>query len=109
MDKSKDHGGRRPGAGRKAGTPNKLTKTIKMMLLEALEKAGGVKYLLAQSKENPTAFMTLLGKIMPTQVVGDVSYRYVARLPAPEGDTDIWLKKYSPPPPAQQTQPPTKH
>lgn len=89
---------REKSGGRQAGTPNKLTATVKMMVLEALSKAGGVKYLKQQAKENPTAFMTLLGKIMPTQVVGDVSYRYVARIPAPEGDPKAWLQKYAPTP-----------
>jgi hypothetical protein len=82
--------------GREAGTPNKLNATVKMMVLEALEGAGGVEYLKGQAKDNPTAFMTLLGKIMPTQVVGDVSYRYVARIPAPEKDPKAWLEKYAP-------------
>lgn len=83
--------------GRKAGTPNKLTKTVKMMILSALDKAGGERYLLKQAKENPTAFMTLLGKVMPTQVVGDVSHRYVARVPAPSSSTEAWQKTYAPP------------
>jgi hypothetical protein len=92
------HGGRRPGSGRKPGVPNKLTATVKMMLLEALEKEGGVKYLRRQAKKNPHAFMTLLGKIIPTQVVGDMSYRYVAEMPPPETDPEEWLKRYSPKP-----------
>lgn len=89
-------GGRREGAGRKPGVPNKLTKTVKMMILEALEKKGGAKWLQKQADKHPQAFMTLLGKVMPTQVVGDMSYRYVARMPKPEGNTDEWLKTYAP-------------
>jgi hypothetical protein len=69
-----------------------------MMLLEALEKEGGVKYLRRQAKKHPQAFMTLLGKIIPTQVVGDMSYRYVAEMPPPETDPEEWLKRYSPKP-----------
>lgn len=104
MVKPKKHGGRRPGSGRKPGSPNKIPGTVKMMVLEALEKLGGVKYLMQQAKDNPTAFMTLLGRVMPTQVVGDVNHRYVALMPPPEGSTETWLKKYAPP----QTQQ-TKH
>lgn len=41
--------GRKPGTpktgGRQKGTPNKLTADVKAMILEALDKAGGVKYL----------------------------------------------------------------
>lgn len=89
---------RKKSGGRQKGTPNKLTATVKMMLLEALEKEGGVRYLRRQAKKHPQAFMTLLGKIIPTQVVGDMSYRYVAEMPPPETDPDEWLKRYSPKP-----------
>lgn len=85
--------------------PNKLTKTVKMMILSALDKLGGEKYLVQQAKENPTAFMTLLGKVMPTQVVGDVSHRFVARVPAPSDSTEAWHKTYAPPTAPAQPKP----
>lgn len=41
--------GRKPGTpktgGRQKGTPNRLTSDVKAMILEALDKAGGVSYL----------------------------------------------------------------
>lgn len=57
--------------GRKKGVTNKLTADVKAMVLEALDKAGGVDYLLNQSKENPSAFMTLVGKVLPLTLAGD--------------------------------------
>lgn len=57
--------------GRAKGTPNKATKELKQMILEALGKAGGVKYLTAQAAANPKAFMTLLGRVLPLQVTGE--------------------------------------
>lgn len=57
--------------GRVKGTPNHNTTILKDMILAALDKAGGVKYLIAQSSQNPTAFMTLVGKVLPLQVGGD--------------------------------------
>lgn len=66
-----NRGGARPGAGRKKGVPNKLTADVKGMILAALDKAGGEDYLLQQSRDNPTAFMTLVGKVLPLQVTGD--------------------------------------
>lgn len=57
--------------GRKKGTPNKLAGTVKDMILEALSDAGGAAYLLKQSEANPTAFMTLVGKVVPLQLGGD--------------------------------------
>jgi hypothetical protein len=60
--------------GRAKGTPNKLTRTLKEAILDAAENAGGergtVGYLTVQAEANPTAFMTLLGKVLPLQVGG---------------------------------------
>lgn len=61
----------KPGPGRKKGVPNKLTSDVKAMILAALDKAGGADYLLQQAQTNPTAFMTLVGKVLPMTVVGD--------------------------------------
>ena len=58
------------GKGRVKGTRNKVTKALKVMILEALDKAGGVEYLLKQAKNKPVAFMNLLGKVMPLQITG---------------------------------------
>ena len=56
--------------GRQKGTPNKLTGELKAMILGALSNAGGQKYLEKQSRANPVAFMTLLGKVLPLQHEG---------------------------------------
>ena len=39
----------------------------------ALDDAGGQEYLATQAKENPNAFMTLVGKVLPLQVGGSGS------------------------------------
>ena len=62
---------KKAGPGRPKGAKNKITNDIKRMVLSALDKAGGENYLLKQAEKNPTAFMTLLGKILPTQITGD--------------------------------------
>jgi hypothetical protein len=56
--------------GRRKGTPNKLNADVKAMILAALAAKGGQKYLERQADENPTAFLTLVGKILPLQVTG---------------------------------------
>ncbi|GEM_PF-3405019 len=61
-------GGPRPGAGRPKGVPNRLTTEVKDMVRAALDKAGGVDYLVTQATENPKAFLTLVGKLMPLDV-----------------------------------------
>lgn len=57
--------------GRPAGVPNKITRSLKEMILEALKEAGGVEYLKRQADENPGPFMTLVGKVLPLTVAGD--------------------------------------
>lgn len=57
--------------GRQAGTPNKQTMAIKDMVVKALDEAGGWEYLHAQAKINPNAFLSLVAKLMPTQVSGE--------------------------------------
>ena len=64
-------GGKRPGAGRPKGAPNKVTRELKDMILTALDEAGGVEYLKRQAAENPGPFMTLVGKVLPTTLQGD--------------------------------------
>jgi len=61
------------GKGRVKGVPNKATKALKDMILGALDDAGGQDYLRRQSIENPTAFMTLIGKVLPTTINADVN------------------------------------
>lgn len=56
--------------GRKAGVPNKLSGQVKEMVVVALSKVGGVDYLVKQSADNPTAFLSLVGKIIPHEVTG---------------------------------------
>lgn len=63
--------GSKPGekrGGRVKGVPNKLTRTIKQAIEKAFEDAGGSAYLLKMATEQPGAFMTLLGKVLPTQM-----------------------------------------
>ena len=56
--------------GRQKGSPNKLTKQLKDMILEALDESGGVEYLKQTAIDHPTAFLTLVGKVLPLQVTG---------------------------------------
>lgn len=56
------------GKGRVKGVPNKVTKALKEMILGALDDAGGQNYLMRQATENPAAFMTLIGKVLPAEI-----------------------------------------
>jgi len=56
------------GKGRKKGVPNKATKALKEMILGALDQAGGQQYLADQAEANPSAFLALIGKVLPSEI-----------------------------------------
>lgn len=56
------------GKGRPKGATNKTTKALKDMILGALNGAGGQDYLQRQAEENPASFLTLIGKVLPSEI-----------------------------------------
>jgi len=60
------------GRGRPPGSKNKVTKELKNMILQALDGAGGVQYLQERANDPKTAsaFLSLVGKVLPLQVTG---------------------------------------
>ena len=60
-----------PGPGRKKGVPNKNTALIREIVAQALDEAGGVEYLVSVAQSNPGPFLSLVGKVIPVQVVGE--------------------------------------
>ena len=82
-------GGKREGAGRKPGVPNKLNATIKQMIVGALDDVGGRDYLAARALDQPVAFMGLIGKVLPLQLTGEngapiaVDFRWADATPPP--------------------------
>ena len=64
-------GEKRPGQGKRG--PNKVTKELKEMILQALDESGGVDYLVSCANNDRTkaAFLGLIGKVLPMTLVGD--------------------------------------
>jgi hypothetical protein len=65
------------GKGRPKGSTNRIGREIKEMVAQALDEAhpeGGVEYLKLQAATNPTAFLTLVGKVIPLQVAGNMNH-----------------------------------
>lgn len=64
--------------GRQKGTPNKFSGELKQIVLNALENArahgqgrqGAQEYLTHQAKQNPKTFLTLIAKLLPSQITG---------------------------------------
>jgi hypothetical protein len=67
------NGGVRPGAGRPKGSPNKLSQSLKEMILASLDDVGGRKYLARLAIENSSAYSSLIGKVLPTTLAADES------------------------------------
>lgn len=67
--------------GRKKGTPNKTSGLLKEAIILAAQQAGGkiypddedglVAYCRFLATEEPKAFSTLLGRVLPMQVTGE--------------------------------------
>src|SRR4030095_9255821 len=66
--------------GRQRGTPNKITKTLREAVLGAFDDVGGQQYLVRMSQEQPAAFMTLLGKMLPMTLTGEPSAPILNRI-----------------------------
>lgn len=59
--------------GSRKGVPNKNTAQLKDMILGALDRSGGVDYLVERANDPKTAsaFLTLVGKVLPMTIAGD--------------------------------------
>jgi len=73
--KPRNTAGLRVGGGRPKGAPNKINGELKQMILDALDGAGGVDYLLkrANDPKTQTAFLGLIGKVLPMTIAGDAN------------------------------------
>jgi hypothetical protein len=58
--------------GKPKGATNKNNQAIRDMIAAALDQVGGVDYLAARATDPKTAsaFLSLVGKVMPIQVTG---------------------------------------
>ena len=74
-------GSGKAGPGRPKGVPNKNTTILKDAVLRAAAAAGGKGglegYLTLQAIENPGPFLSLLGKVLPMQVEGNLGVTVV--------------------------------
>jgi hypothetical protein len=67
VEEISSHGGKRPGSGRKAGTPNKMSATVKENVIAVFDGIGGVEHMKQWAIDNPNNFYNIYAKILPTQ------------------------------------------
>lgn len=68
--------GKKTGGGSRKGKPNKVAKDLRAMIISSLTRVGGEGYLIEQSRINPTAYLTLVGKVLPKDVIVDATIRF---------------------------------
>lgn len=66
--------------GKPKGATNKINREIKEMIREALDGAGGVNYLIAKANSHPAAFLSLVGRVLPLQVTGELKHEHSGSL-----------------------------
>lgn len=86
--------GIKTGGGSRAGIENRVSKELKDMIRGALDDVGGQEYLAKQAIENPTAFLSLIGKILPrvdnVTIDGNIKFDRIERvIVKPEINDDI--------------------
>lgn len=64
-------------AGRRKGTPNKVTTDMREAMAEAFERKGGVEYLLTLDDE---LFVKMLSRMVPNEVAAKVDARATLRV-----------------------------
>jgi len=78
--------------GRKKGVPNKDTAYLRAMVLDALDAVGGMDYLIEQARLNPVAFISLIAKLLPVAVTGDVQVKMaLSWMTEAEAKTRGWI------------------
>ncbi len=63
-------------SGKTKGAKSKLTKTLKEAIELSFQEVGGVEYLTRIALAEPATYLALVGKIIPKEVVIDLSAKY---------------------------------
>jgi len=56
--------------GRVAGTPNKLSSTVKDNVITVFNELGGTDHMKTWASDNPTQFYNIYSKLLPLEVTG---------------------------------------
>lgn len=72
---------------RPVGSKNSKSNELKNAVLASFDRIGGIAYLEKQAIENPTAYMALIGKIMPKEVEMQINRSLLEEVVDEQGPT----------------------
>ena len=65
VEEISSHGGKRDGSGRKAGTPNKISTTVKQNVISVFDDIGGVEAMATWAKDNRSEYYRIYSRLAP--------------------------------------------
>ena len=65
-------GGKRPGSGRKPGSPNKMASGVKSNVIGVFSKIGGREAMAEWALANQTQFYQIYSKLLPSELSAEV-------------------------------------
>ena len=71
--------GSKPGerrGGRKPGTPNKFSLSVREAVLETFERLGGVEHMTAWAADHPAEFYRIAAKLIPQAIEGSMQHTH---------------------------------
>ncbi len=70
-------GGKREGAGRKPGSLDRFSISVKEAVLETFQQLGGVAHMTEWAEKNPGDFYRIAAKLIPQAISGEVEHKHV--------------------------------
>jgi hypothetical protein len=83
--------------GKPRGAVNKVSRDLREMVRVALDEAGGVEYLVRQAHANPTAFLALVGRLIPRDVKVEADLQVDHRAAVAEAVQTMMANLFKPP------------
>jgi hypothetical protein len=65
VEEISSHGGKREGSGRKAGTPNKVSTTVKQNVISVFDEIGGIEAMATWAKDNRSEYYRIYSRLAP--------------------------------------------
>ena len=65
IEEISSHGGKREGSGRKPGTPNKMSATVKQNVISVFDHIGGVDAMAAWAMDNRSEYYRIYSRLAP--------------------------------------------